>query len=176
MKRLTLIALATAGLAFAATPSYAQSSYGGNTGDSYGNSAADTSAEKEALRAERAQRKAEKKRLKAEKKAMAVQDATMKEKGAMKDHSSATDAKMMKEDGTMMVKDHSSSTDAKMMKQEGATMVKGHSSSTGATMMKEDGVMMEKGADKMMMKGETSLPTNCPSGTTPQTNGTCMLN
>ena len=38
MKRTTLIALASAGLAFAATPSFAQSSYGGNTGQNYGNS------------------------------------------------------------------------------------------------------------------------------------------
>ena len=38
MKRITLIALASAGLAFAATPSFAQSSYGGNTGQNYGNS------------------------------------------------------------------------------------------------------------------------------------------
>jgi len=37
MKRITLITLAVAGLSFAAAPSYAQSSYGGNTGDSYGN-------------------------------------------------------------------------------------------------------------------------------------------
>lgn len=38
MKRITLIALAAAGLSFAAAPSYAQSSYGGNTGQKYGNS------------------------------------------------------------------------------------------------------------------------------------------
>jgi len=37
MKRLAIMTIAAAGLTFAATPSFAQSSYGGNTGDSYGN-------------------------------------------------------------------------------------------------------------------------------------------
>jgi hypothetical protein len=55
-------------------------------------------------------------------------------------------------------------------------MMKDHSSATGAAMTKDGDTMMAKDEKSMMMKSETSLPTNCPSGTTPQTNGTCMLN
>ena len=87
MKRITLIALASAGLAFAATPSFAQSSYGGNTGQSYGNSsksqsnanlrrqqrAVERAAKAERIRAEGL--RAEAAELEAKKKAMAAEKA-----------------------------------------------------------------------------------------------------
>jgi len=47
-------------------------------------------------------------------------------------------------------------------------MMKDQSSATGASMMKDN--------KPMMSKGESMKPTNCPAGTTPQVNGTCMLN
>jgi len=59
MKRITLIALAAAGLSFAAAPSYAQSSYGGNTGQKYGNSSSAKSKPKTARQKRVEQAKAE---------------------------------------------------------------------------------------------------------------------
>lgn len=146
MKRITLIALAVAGLSFTAAPSYAQSSYGGNSNDSYGNSSVDRDAARAARKAKKAAKKAEKERLKAE---------------AMK-----ADTMMAKED-VMMVKDQSSAT--------GATMIKDQSSATDTAMMKEGDFMMAKEEKALMVKSETFLPTNCPAGTEPQTDGTCML-
>ena len=102
MKRITLIALASAGLVFAATPSFAQSSYGGNTGQNYGNSSksksnaragADLRRQKQA--AERAARiekikadalKAEAAEAEAKKKAREAAERASKSRG----HSSAT--------------------------------------------------------------------------------------
>jgi len=167
MSRKFLLTLATATLVFGAAPAFAQSSYGGDTGDSYGNSSA-ADIERDKRKAERKARKAEKKRIKAaqmaeeEKAKMATEELAKKEK-TMKDHSSAT--------GATMAKDHSSAT--------GSEMVKDHSSATDAmtkkddAMMKKDDVMMDKG-DVMMKK--SIKPVNCPAGTTPQDNGTCMLN
>lgn len=144
MKRITLIALAVAGLSFAAAPSYAQSSYGGgNANTSYGDSAEQTAA-RAARKAERAAKKAEKKLLKEQ--AMQAKEA-----------SSATDAKAFENEP-------SSAVDAKVMAKE-------PSSAVDAKMMKGD-VMMK---DEMMEKSESIRPTNCPSGTEPQDNGTCML-
>jgi len=98
MTRTTLIALAVAGLTFAAAPSYAQSSYGGNTGASYDNSA-DRTADKAERKAKRAAKKAEKARRKAEKERIKL--AQMKE-DEKKSHSSATDAKEMKEHSSLL--------------------------------------------------------------------------
>lgn len=172
MKHTALITIAAATLAFTSAPTFAQSSYGGNTGDSYGNTSA------KATKAERKARKAEEKRIKAaqmvedEKAKMMAQDAAMKEKAmmenTMKDQSSATDASMMKDDA---MKDHSSATDASMMKKD---EMKDHSSATGS-MMKTDGEAMMKKED-VMMESTSMKPVNCPTGTTPQDNGTCMLN
>ncbi len=159
MKKLTLVAATALALSFTAVPAFAQSSYGGNTGNSYGN-AAESRAKAEARKAEREARKlakAQKKQAKADAKKAAA------EKAAMKDHSSATDAKAMKDHSSATngkaMKDHSSATDAKAMKD--------HSSAAGEPMMKHSDAMQ---------KSSTGLPTNCPPATTPQPNGTCMLN
>ena len=146
MKRLTILALAAATLSFSAVPAFAQSSYGGNTGQSYGN----TSTVDPVSAAEKAERRA----LKAAKK-QAKKEAKRKakaEKAAAKGQSSATDAKAA-------VKGHSSATDAK-------AAVKDHSSATDATILTRESVT----------PAASALPTNCPTGTTPQPNGTCMLN
>ena len=146
MKRLTILALAAATLSFSAVPAFAQSSYGGNTGQSYGN----TSTVDPVSAAEKAERRA----LKAAKK-QAKKEAKRKakaEKAAAKGQSSATDAKAA-------VKGHSSATDAK-------AAVTGHSSATDATILTRESVT----------PAASALPTNCPTGTTPQPNGTCMLN
>ena len=146
MKRLTILALAAATLSFSAVPAFAQSSYGGNTGQSYGN----TSTVDPVSAAEKAERRA----LKAAKK-QAKKEAKRKakaEKAAAKGQSSATDAKAA-------AKGHSSATDAK-------AAVTGHSSATDATILTRESVT----------PAASALPTNCPTGTTPQPNGTCMLN
>lgn len=177
MKRITLIAITAATLSFAATPAFAQSSYGGNSGNSYGNTTSGPSSAdiRRAKKAAKAQAKIEKTRAEAEARLAKSEDVMKKEHSSatdakvMKDHSSATDAKVMT--------DHSSATDAKVMKEHSsatdAKMMKDHSSATDAAMMKKDDVMMK---EEKMMKASAALPTNCPSGTTPQSNGTCMLN
>ena len=146
MKRLTILALAAATLSFSAVPAFAQSSYGGNTGQSYGNTStvdpvsAAEKAERRALKAAKKQAKKEAKRkAKAEKAAAKGQSSATDAKAAAKGHSSATDAKAA-------VKDHSSATDATILTRESVT------------------------------PAASALPTNCPTGTTPQPNGTCMLN
>lgn len=112
MKRLTIIALAAAGMAFAATPSYAQSSYGGGTNSgNYGNSTT-SAAERAERKAKRAAKKAEKKRKK-EAKLRAKQEAQLLEDqkalpAQAAGHSSATAA----------VKDHSSATHATAFKDQ----------------------------------------------------------
>ena len=159
MKRLTILALAAATLSFSAVPAFAQSSYGGNTGQSYGNTStvdpvsAAEKAERRALKAAKKQAKKEAKRkAKAEKAAAKGQSSATDAKAAAKGHSSATDAKAA-------VKGHSSATDAK-------AAVTGHSSATDATILTRESVT----------PAASALPTNCPTGTTPQPNGTCMLN
>lgn len=93
MKYITVLTLAAAGLAFAATPSYAQSSYGGNTGQSYGNSSSSQNsaalrrkerAAKKAAKAAAQREEAKAAMIKAEKAELA-----MKEKAMVKGHSSA---------------------------------------------------------------------------------------
>ncbi|MEP3890101.1 MAG: hypothetical protein ABJN69_06515 [Hellea sp.] len=171
MKRLALMTIAAAGITFAATPSFAQSSYGGNTGQSYGN------AEKIERKAKKAAARAEKKRMKAAKMKAEQEARLAAEEAAMKDQSSATNAKMMKDHSSAtdanMMKDHSSATTGKLMDKK--PMMADHSSATNAGMMK-DGDVMVKDNKAMMAAPETMKPTNCPAGTTPQSNGTCMLN
>ncbi len=132
-----------------------------------------------------------------------AKDAMMKEGDAMmkdkaKSYGSGTKAKdaMMKEGDAMMkdkAKSYGSGTKAKdAMMKEGDAMMKDKAKSYGSgakaqdVMMKEGDAMMK---DKMMHQGtiKTSAPSygsgttaavpaiRCPSGTTPQANGTCMI-
>lgn len=151
MKRLTLIALTAAALSLTAVPAIAQSSYsGGATNNSYNNnlSSFEREAAKEARKAKREARKLEKARKK-----QAKADAAAK-----KANSSATNAET--------VKGHSSATNA--------NSVKDHSSATKAKAVEAYPVNEPK--TQSIKKANVGLPTNCPPATTPQPNGTCMLN
>jgi len=107
MKRITLIALATAGLAFAATPSYAQSSYGGNNygNNNYGNSSSSNTRSKARAERKAAQERRRAAKLEAERKALF--DAEKRAKAAQSlgtSPSSATGQTVLKEEKPLLAK------------------------------------------------------------------------
>jgi len=78
----------------------------------------------------------------------------------------AKEAAMAEKEKAMMAKDHSMEKDS-MMKD---AAMKDHSMEKESMMI--DAEMKEKA---MKEKAMMALPLNCPTGTTPQPNGTCML-
>jgi len=144
MKRITLMVVAAAGLAFTATPSFAQSSYGGTSGGSYNNSVdrASARAERNARRAEKKARKERERAAKVEAERKALLEAEAREKQIAPVAASPSSA-------------------------TSAQSVTGHSSATNSAVFKNE--------DAIIAPAPAQLPTNCPSGTVPQANGTCML-
>ncbi len=188
MKPRILLMSAALMMTFAAAPAHAQ--FG--SGSSYDTPRV-TKAEKKAKKAEmkkleeaRAKKEAMERELK-EKEQMAQssygsgsdQDSMKKKDDAMMKKDDA----MMKKDDAMMKKDEKSygsgtSEDA-MMKKEDAMMKKDEmkkSYGSGDSMMKKEDAMMKK--DEMNSYGsgtKMSKPINCPSGTTAQADGTCLI-
>jgi len=112
MKRTLIIAVAAAGLAFTAAPSYAQSSSGGSSGGSFGNNGSfGNSVSRGSRSAARAQRKADKERrraakIEAERKALFEREERAKQaQAAAGNHSSATGQTVFKEEKALLAKD-----------------------------------------------------------------------
>ena len=152
MKNSTLAIATIAACCFMAAPSYAQ--YGSGTG-SYPERSSTQSQSYKAKKKAKAAAKAEKQRIEALKKKEAYEKELQMKEEAMKKDAMMKDGKGS---GTEYTEDA-------MMKKEDVMMKKeGHGS--GATY----------GSDQPAPAAIQGLPTNCPPNTTPQQNGTCLLN
>jgi len=168
-----------AACALTAAPAMAQSSYGGG-GGSYRNQ---PSVDSNAKRLEKAQKKADKrarKQAEAMRKKEQMEKDLMIEEAAMKEDAMKADA-MKADKMAPAATSYGSGATAKPMSD---TMQKAgsHGSSTGYksdAMMKDDAMMKEDAMKDTKSYGSGTAvgkPANCPTGTTPQNNGTCMLN
>jgi len=188
----TLI-LSVAALCLSATPSFAQ--YG--SGSSYGNQTPRTSAPSNVRKAKQTISKAEKRRMEAQKHKEAMEaKLAQQEQNAQSYGSGTKPAEKSYGSGTKASSPSygSGTKDASGTKSRDVVMEKGDAMmEKGDTMMKEE-VMMEKGDTMMKDKASsygsgseapaygsgtatpaTALPINCPTGTTAQPNGTCLI-
>ncbi len=164
MNKFTTTALLTiAACAASAAPALAQSSYNG--GSTYRNQQTkDTSAIKKAKKLEKKRIEAMKKKEKMEKELM------MKEQSMKKDAMGADTMMKTEEMKAEKVKSYGSGTKPMDAMDKMDTMKKTKTYGSDTKPMNKMDSYGSGAAPTTMMK-----PTNCPAGTEPQNNGTCML-